>query len=195
MQFRRTIIAALWVIGALAHAAQAQAPAAGKPQPAGGAGAVATATEITASVTAIDAATRAVTLRGPQGNEFVVTAGPEVRNFSALKVGDKVSLRYVEGLALALHKGSTAAPSRVEDKAAARAPEGSAPGAGAVRSVTVVAEVMALDRDKGSVTLRGPKRTLVLPVKDKSLLADVAVGDRVEATYTEAVALSVTPAK
>ena len=36
--------------------------------------------KLTATITAIDAATRDITLKGPQGNEVVVTAGPEVKN-------------------------------------------------------------------------------------------------------------------
>ena len=47
---------------------------------------------MTATITAIDKATRDVTLKGPQGNEMTVTAGPEVKNFEKLKVGDQVNL-------------------------------------------------------------------------------------------------------
>ncbi len=43
--------------------------------------------DVTATITAIDKATRDVTLRGPQGNEITVTAGPKIKNFDKLKVG------------------------------------------------------------------------------------------------------------
>jgi len=39
--------------------------------------AMAQTVKATATITAIDAATRAITLKGPKGNETVVTAGPE----------------------------------------------------------------------------------------------------------------------
>ena len=45
------------------------------------------------------------------------------------------------------------------------------------------------------VTLRGPERTLELKVKDKAMLKDIAVGDQVEATFVEAVAISVSTPK
>ena len=59
----------------------------------------------TATITAIDPATRAVTLKGENGREVGVTAGPEVANFAQMKVGDQVSVTYVEALMLELRKG------------------------------------------------------------------------------------------
>jgi hypothetical protein len=46
-----------------------------------------------------------------------------------------------------------------------------------------------------TVTLRGPKRTVELYVKDPETLKTVKVGDMVEVNYTEAVALTVTADK
>jgi hypothetical protein len=43
------------------------------------------------------------------------------------------------------------------------------------------------------VSLRGPKQTVDLQVRDPEQFKLVKVGDQVEATYTEAVALSVEP--
>ena len=51
--------------------------------------------EITATVQAVDKATRAVTLKGPEGNVRTITAGPEVKNFDQIKVGDQVAVRYL----------------------------------------------------------------------------------------------------
>src|SRR6266581_4726615 len=66
---------------------------------------VAQTVKVTATITAIDKATRDVTLKGPQGNEITVTAGPEVKNFANMKVGDQVNAEYVEALTLELKKG------------------------------------------------------------------------------------------
>ena len=51
--------------------------------------------------------------------------------------------------------------------------------------------VDAVDKEKGTVTLKAPKRTLTLAVKDKSKLDAIQVGDPVVATYVEAVAFQV----
>jgi len=48
---------------------------------------VADAVRVTATVDAIDKAKRLITLKGPEGNLFVVQAGPEVKNFDQIKVG------------------------------------------------------------------------------------------------------------
>ena len=56
----------------------------------------------------------------------------------------------------------------------------------------IVAEVMAVDADKHTVTLRGPHRTVELAVMDPGQLKLIAKGDRVQATFTEAVAIAVT---
>lgn len=160
----------------------------------GSAGAAQTV-EITATITAIDAATRAVTLKGQEGNEVTITAGPEVKNFAQLKVGDQVKMRYVEALTLELRKGSTAAVSRTESAAAGSAKPGALPGGAAGRQVTIIAEVVGLDPAKQVVTLRGPQRTVELKVRDPEQFKRIAKGDRVEATYTEALAIAVEPAK
>ena len=62
--------------------------------------------DVTATIIAIDKTTRDITLKGPKGNWVVVTAGPEVKNFDQMNVGDKVHARYVEAIVLELRKGS-----------------------------------------------------------------------------------------
>src|SRR5262245_39755280 len=65
-------------------------------------------------------------------------------------------------------------------------------GRGAVQTVTVRGSVSAIDKDKSTVTLKGPKgKTITLDVKDPAKLEAIKVGDPVVATYTEAVAFKV----
>jgi len=182
------------VLAALAAPAAAQTGAAVVAREPGKVG-VAETVKLTATIVAIDAATRAVTLKGPQGNEFAVTAGPEVKNFAQMKVGDLINVEYVEALTLELKKGSTAPVARTEQAGAAGAKPGARPAGMAGRQVTIMAEVVGLDPAKQVVTLRGPQRTVELKVNDPAQFKLVAKGDRVEATYTEALAIAVTPAK
>ena len=151
--------------------------------------------KVTATITAIDKATRDVTLKGPQGNEITVTAGPEVKNFDNLKVGDQVNLNYIEALTLELKKGGGMIVQRTEKAGAAGAKPGEKPAGAVGRQVTVVADVVAVDPAKQTVTLKGPKRTVDLRIPDPEQFKRVAKGDQVEATYTQAVALAVEPAK
>ena len=61
--------------------------------------------------------------------------------------------------------------------------------------MTIVADVVAVDPATQTVTLKGPKHTVDLRVRDPKQFALIAKGDQVQATYTEAVAIAVTPAK
>ena len=70
-------------------------------------------------------------------------------------------------------------------------PPGQMPGGVVAREVRVVADVVAIDANKRTVRLRGPQRTIDLPVDDPKQLAGIKVGDQVEATFVDAVAVSV----
>lgn len=159
-----------------------------------GKGTTANVVRVTASVEAIDPATRVVTLKGPRGNLVDVTAGPEVRNFDQIKVGDFVVVRYMESLTLELKKGGGGIRERSEKQDTARAQPGESPAGGASRQITVIADVVAVDPKKMIVTLRGPKRTVDLKLRDPEQIKLVKVGDQVEATYIQAAAISVEPA-
>lgn len=156
---------------------------------------VAQTVKLTATITAIDKATRDVTLKGPQGNEVTVTAGPEVKRFDNLKVGDQVDVQYVEALTLELKKGGGMVVARTEQKGAAGAKPGEAPGGAVGRQVTIVADVVATDPAKQVVTLKGPQRTVDLKVPDPEQFKRIAKGDQVEATFTQAFAVAVEPKK
>jgi hypothetical protein len=156
---------------------------------------VAQTARMEATVTAVDAASRAVTLKGAQGREITVVAAPEVRNFGQIRVGDKVEAEYVEALTIDLHKGGGKTVARTESAGAAGAKPGAKPAAMGGRQVTVVADVVAVDPATQVVTLKGPQRTVDLKVRDPAQFKLVAVGDQVEATYTEAVAVAVRPKK
>ena len=149
---------------------------------------------VTATITAIDPKTRAVTLKGPQGREITLTAGPEVRNFAQMKVGDAVDVQYVEALTLELKKGGGMVVARTEKDKAVAAKPGEQPAGAVGRQVTVVADVVATDPAKQTVTLKGPQRTVTMRIPDAEQFKRVAKGDQVEATYTQAMAVAVEPA-
>ena len=186
------IALAVAVIGVPAYSLAQSAGAVVAKEP--GKVAMAEAVRLSASVQAIDKDKRLVTLKRKDGSTFVVTAGPEVKNFDQIKVGDEVVLRYVEALTLELKKGSGAIREKVEREAGAVAQPGEKPGAAVGRQVTVVANVVAKDAKRQTIRLRGVERTIDLKVPDPKQFKLVKVGDQVEATFTEAVALSVEPA-
>ena len=155
---------------------------------------VAQTVNITATITAIDKATRDITLKGQQGKEVTLTAGPDVKNFDQMKVGDQVNAQYVEALTLELKKGGGMAVARTTQDAAAGAKPGEKPAGAVGRQVTIVADVIAVDPAKQTITLRGPQRTVDLVVADPAQFKLIAKGDQVEAKYTQALAIAVEPA-
>jgi hypothetical protein len=159
-----------------------------------GKGVIAEVVRVAATVEAVDAANRLVTLKGPEGNSFVVKAGPEIRNFDRIKVGDIVDARFTEALTLELKKGGGGVRERIESESAGVSKPGERPAAAAGRTVTVVADVIAVNAAKQSVRLRGPNRTVDLKVRDPEQFKLIKVGDQVEARFTESVAIALDPA-
>jgi hypothetical protein len=193
MKIRSILLAAL--IAAVPVLASAQQPpkTATVVEKEKGAVAVADAIELQGTVTAIDKNTRAVTILGAGGKVITVTAGPQVKNFNKIKVGDLVTLTYVSALALELKKGGGRLRERIESEQATAAKPGERPTGSVSRTVKVIADVTAVDAAAGTITLQGPQRSVDLVVKDKELLRDVRVGDQIFATYEELTVVSITP--
>ncbi len=156
---------------------------------------VAQTVEVSATITAIDKATRGITLKGPKGNEVTVVASAEVKNFDQLKVGDTVQMKYAEALVFELKKGGGMKVEKTEKAGAMGAKPGETAAGVVGRQVTVVGDVMRVDPATQTVTVKGPQRTVDLKVRDPEQFKLIAVGDQIQATYTEALALAVTPAK
>jgi Cu/Ag efflux protein CusF len=155
-----------------------------------GAGALGYA-KVTATVEAIDQSTRTVTLKGEGGNTHTFVVGPDVKNLAQVSKGDIVTLEYAQALLVGVEKTTSKTRERVVTEGAKTAKPGDMPAAIAARDVSVVASVESLDKAKGTVTLRGPERTVTVKVRDPAMLKDVKAGDFVKASYTEAVAVSV----
>jgi hypothetical protein len=177
--------------GPTAFAQQAKPPvAAVVAASAPGMGGVAGAVKVTATVVALDPATRTATLKGAKGKIVDVVVPPEAKNFDQIRVGDLVTVEYTRALTLEL-KGPGSIRSSSSQAASAPAPAGAVAGGAAARQVVVMANVTAVNAKESYVTLRGPKGNSVDVSVDPSQLKLVKVGDQVEAVYTEAMAVTV----
>ena len=160
-----------------------------------GKGMISRTVQASAQVVAIDRRTRTLTLKGPDGKVADIVAGREVRNFDQIQTGDMVVARYVQALSLELMK-TTGSPDLTAAAVAARAAPGERPAAAVAGQVTAVADVITVDPANSVITLRGPRGNIVeLHVKNPDHFKVVKQGDQVLVTYTEAVALSVEPAR
>jgi plasmid maintenance system killer protein len=148
-------------------------------------------------VTKIDPATRTVTLKNKDGETSIV-AGPEVKNFAEIKVGDHFDVVYELAVAIELVKVKN--PGTTSEQVSAStttAPQGDKPGMITTNTVTATASVEAIDTAKNIVSLKGPQGNIFkVKVQNPDLMKDIAVNDQVKVVYTEAIAAVVTaPAK
>ena len=149
----------------------------------------------TATVVKVDQKTRHVTLKGEDGKTETIHVGPDVRNLAQVKKGDVVKITYHQSIAYQVSKAGTQKPGASTSTDVTRAPLGEKPGGSVTDKVTVRATIAAIDKAAGTVTLRDSKgESKPIKVKDPSKLDLVSVGDVVDITYTEALAIAVEPA-
>ncbi|QXW30045.1 phage major tail tube protein [Aeromonas sanarellii] len=185
-----------WIAGALAlcthpliQAAQVTTNVAVTP------GQASLAEELTAeaTVTAIDLASRKVSLKNAEGKAFDLVAGEEVANLQNLKVGDVVALRYLQLLDLTLLKGTAGVRKRVVEVEGGKAAPGEQPAAGAGMQVTIYADVIDVDKAQQTIRVKGVDHTLTLKVQDPAQFALIAKGDQIKAVQTTAIAIGIAP--
>ncbi len=143
-----------------------------------------------AIIKAIDAKTREITFEKADGETDVFTAGPEVRNFDQLAVGDKVNVKLTE--AAAIYLGKDAAPSADAGAAMARAEIGATPGGAVMGAAQVTAIVTELNVEKRKATLKlSDGKIRRINVREGIDLTKVKVGDSVTIAIVQGIAIDV----
>jgi Cu/Ag efflux protein CusF len=151
-------------------------------------------TEARLLVTAIDVPQRRITLKDQDGKETIVTAGEQVKNLEQVSVGDEVVVSYTEALAWQVKPAGQGAPGISADEGVTSAKPGEKPARSAGRSVMLTATITEIDLTNGTVTLTGPEgNPLTFKARDPANLKKVQVGDLVDITYSEALAIAVRP--
>jgi hypothetical protein len=162
------------------------------PQPASAVQAVGAedAINLTAKITKIYTDTNSVAVKGPKGNTVVFDVDPATADVHKLKVGDEVKVAYRAAVLMSADKAD---PKGVRGRVAA---ETTSPASNGVvvktRTVQVVATIQALDMATREATLAGPRHTVTMTVAPDVDLTKFKVGDSILATYTGAMAISVT---
>lgn len=145
----------------------------------------------TATVTAIDAAARRVTLVTPEGDKTTFKAGPEVANFDQIQVGDQVKATLAEEVVVFILGQDEKAVEGMETTVGL-APVGAKPGMLVADTVQMVAKVVAIDLKRQRATLEFPDGTRkTVPVRQDIDLSKRRVGEEVVIRCTEAIAILV----
>ncbi len=143
-------------------------------------------TVVNGTVEAIDQAQRVVTIKDSKGKFATVDVPEGTERFTALKVGDKVSIRYYDTVSIRLKApGEMAVDS---DSAALTPTPGAKPAGTAATQRVMTATIQEIDPKVPSVTFVGPNGwKYSRRVADKKMLEKVKVGDRVDFIWTKAV--------
>jgi hypothetical protein len=150
----------------------------------------------TATITAIDKATRTVTLKNKAGETETLKVGPEVKRFDEFAVGDVIQVEFEQALALEFQPAGSENVPLTAVASGGRAEKDQAPGAVAAAGIQGTTTVTAIDAATRVVSLQGPGGN-VFKVKagPKIQLQKLKVGDRILATFIEAVAIKLEKAK
>ena len=148
------------------------------------------AVTVTATIVAIDSTNRLITLKTADGATETIVAGPDVKRFAELKVGDVVTFRYYESVVYAIQKPGEKPPAAATSGAVRNA--GPRPGGTLSEQVTAVVTVQAIDAKIPSVTVKTEDGNVIsVKVEDPKNITGLKVGDKVQITYTRALAISV----
>ncbi|WII71152.1 hypothetical protein QJS83_11845 [Bdellovibrio sp. 22V] len=153
------------------------------------------AVEVEAKVVSVDKKKRQLKLKPASGEEMTVTAGDEIQNFDKIKKGDLLRVSYMESLALELKKGGGEPLMRTEESEMDRAKKGEKPAGVASQTVKARGNVIKVDQKNQQVTVQGPQKIVVLQIPQPDVMKNIKVGDQIEATYTEAMAVSIESVK
>ena len=144
----------------------------------------------TATVEKVEKSIRLVTLRGDGNTMLSVYADPSITAFDALKVGDVVTVHYLESVVVQVRRDAKLADVVDSTNDAKKT------NSNVIHQLRAVVTIEEIDSQGLTVTYRtSDDRKMVHFVQDKKLLDGLHVGDRIEVTLTRERALSITPAR
>ncbi|HEV8122441.1 MAG TPA: hypothetical protein VGQ67_15715 [Candidatus Polarisedimenticolia bacterium] len=149
-------------------------------------------TVVKATIDAIDKDTRMITLKDKDGKSMDIYAGPEIRRFAELKIGDTVTIKTTESVVYRIRKpGEASQPSGKDEPVIVRS-AGAKPAATKTTQETKIVTIKEVDQKTQGVTIQTEDgRTMSFKVDDKNILKGLNAGDKVVISYTTAVAMSV----
>ena len=146
----------------------------------------------TATIKAIDQATRSITLRAENGDEDTFTVGPRVERFSQLKAGDTIRVTYMESMVFQVAKPG--APAATSGAVAGGGRLKDVPGGALATHESASVTVKAVDAAAPSITVEtSDGRTVTKKIADKKNLEGVKAGDRIDITFSRALIVSAEP--
>jgi hypothetical protein len=146
-----------------------------------------------AKVTDLDRSSRKITLQDEDGDERSMIAGPEIKNFDQIEIGDTVTADYGVEIGVFV-RAPGEPPSRATASSMETAPKGQKPAATLTEQTEVTATIDDIDYAKRNVKLRNAEgRTRLINVSERvQNLDQFKKGDEIVILHTEVLAISVT---
>jgi hypothetical protein len=146
-----------------------------------------------ATVLSVNKTKRTVKIKNADGDTIAVECGPQIKNFDQIHPKDVVTLTYTEKLTIEVEGPGEAGESA--EVSATTAKPGEKPHARVGGKIQYKAHITAIDKTKGTVTMKGADGDeATVTARNPANLDKVKVGDVVVFTYTRALAASVTKA-
>ena len=143
------------------------------------------------TVQSIDAAARTLVLTRADGSIATFKAGPEIRRFNQIKVGDQIMSTVTDNCTIFVVKEKMT-PSAAASQAIVRTPAGASVGGVIVNAVNIDAKVLDVDLDHRRVLLQyGPNQTRSVNVRPSVDLSQVSVNDTVLVRGTQTISIMV----
>ncbi|WP_028455387.1 hypothetical protein [Chitinilyticum litopenaei] len=139
------------------------------------------------TVSEIDKVNRNVTLKFANGEEVALLAVPaEITRLDSLNVGDKVTVKASDTLAILLIKGGSGVRAIIDGEGYQR----TADGAGRVMTRRIRSDIVAVDQQAQTVTVKNLSGELqTIKVQNEATLRNAAKGDQAEVIMRTSVAI------
>ena len=144
-----------------------------------------------ATVTAVDAAKRRVTLTTPDGKSATFKADKQV-DLSGLKVGEQIGIQATDAVAIELKKDGTPAQNPAAVALSAVGTDGKSGAVFQGEAVEIQATIVAIDPAKRRVTLQLPDGTAKTVKAPKGAdLSQVSVGEKIIVDFADSVIIAI----
>jgi hypothetical protein len=142
---------------------------------------------VDSEVTAVNPAQRLVGLKGPEGKLLTLEAKKD-QDLTALKVGDRVEVKFFEAAWIGKSKTGEAVPVHSFNDGIL----GSEAGGSSGKPSALTASVERIDPANQEITLKGPEGSIeTIMVANSAGLDSIKVGNQVVFTQPQALALSI----
>lgn len=152
----------------------------------------AAAVQVEATVVDIDYDTRELTLEGPGGNLFSMTASDDVERLEEFAAGDTVVASYIAAFAAELREPTEEEREQPwqEVAEADKASLEELPSVAGIKVIRAVCSIEGINRLLGTVTLLDPRDDYhTVADVDPQIMPELRIGDSVVVTFSQALAL------